>query len=253
MSYQSDEEQLVALKQWWKDNGTGVVGGVVLAAAAVFGWQSWQAYRERTAVAASELYQNFVDATNSEAQGGEEARATLEFVAGELKDEYPSSAYSAYAAFSLAREAVIANDLATAEAQLRSVLASDVTDTVKDIARIRLARVLAALAKYDEAQALLDGVRGEGYRGRVSEVRGDILHDQGRIEEARVAYEDALKADPTTISANLVNIKLADIAAGPAASEAAAPSPQASGSTSQESEAPPPEASATPPSEAPEE
>ncbi len=211
MSYRSDEEQLAALKQWWNDNGTRLVGGVVLAAAVVFGWQGWQSYQQRTALAASQMYQNFLDATNEEAEGGEEARATLGFVASQLKTEHPSSAYASYAAFSLAREAVVEDDLETAEAELRWVLASGVTRTVKDVARIRLARVLAALERYDEAHAFLDVVQGTGHRGRVNEVRGDILRVQGRLDEARVAYGRALEADPATVSANLVTLKLADL------------------------------------------
>lgn len=226
MNYRTDEEQWTALKQWWSDNGTGLVGGVVLAAAAVFGWQGWQSYQRSNAIAAAELYQNFLEATSEEAEGGEEAHATLEFVANQLKNEHSNSAYASYAAFSLAREAVVEDDLEVAEVELRWVLASGVAQSVKDIARIRLARVLAAGEGYDEAQGLLDEVRGEGHQGKVNEVRGDVFRAQGRLAEARVAYERALEADPGTISGNLVTIKLADLGALPGAEQSPAPVPE---------------------------
>lgn len=226
MSYRSDEEQLDALKQWWKKNGTGLVVGVVLAGAAVFGWRGWQSYQQTSREAASSLYQSFLEATNQEADGDVEARVTLEFVANQLKNEFPGSAYASYASFSLAREAVGEDDLESAEAELRWILASSVTDTLKDVARLRLARVLAGRESYAEALDLLDRVRGTGHQGPVDEVRGDIFLEQGRIDEARDAYGRALEADPNTISGNIVTIKLADLGEAPVPGESPASLPR---------------------------
>ena len=36
-SYLSEEEQVEALKKWWKDNGTSVIAGVVLGFGIIFG------------------------------------------------------------------------------------------------------------------------------------------------------------------------------------------------------------------------
>lgn len=224
MNYRSDDEQLAALKQWWNENGTGLVVAVVLAGAAVFGWRGWQSYQLTSREAASNLYQSFLEATNEEADGDEEARVTLEFVANQLKNEFPGTAYASYASFSLAREAVGEDDLESAEAELRWVLASSVTDTLKDVARLRLARVLAGGESYVEALDLLDRVRGTGHQGPVDEVRGDIFLEQGRIDEARDAYARALEADPSTISGNLVTIKLADLGEAPVPEESPASS-----------------------------
>ena len=38
----SEEEQLEVVKRWWKENGTSLIAGAVLAAAGVFGWNAWQ-------------------------------------------------------------------------------------------------------------------------------------------------------------------------------------------------------------------
>ena len=38
----SEEEQLDAIKRWWKSNGTSLIIGVVVAAAGVFAWKAWQ-------------------------------------------------------------------------------------------------------------------------------------------------------------------------------------------------------------------
>ena len=37
--YESDDEQIEALKQWWHEHGTSTVVTVVVALACYFGWQ----------------------------------------------------------------------------------------------------------------------------------------------------------------------------------------------------------------------
>lgn len=39
MEHRTEEEQVAALKQWWKDNGNSLIIGVGLALAVVFGWK----------------------------------------------------------------------------------------------------------------------------------------------------------------------------------------------------------------------
>ena len=46
----TDEEQVEALKKWWRENGKSVVGGVVLGLALVGGWRGWQYYEQTRAV-----------------------------------------------------------------------------------------------------------------------------------------------------------------------------------------------------------
>ncbi|MDX1713508.1 MAG: tetratricopeptide repeat protein, partial [Halomonas venusta] len=59
----SEEEQLEVIKRWWKENGTSLIAGAVLAAAGVFGWNAWQNYQEGQAEAASVRYQQLVNMT----------------------------------------------------------------------------------------------------------------------------------------------------------------------------------------------
>ena len=59
----SEEEQLDAVKRWWKENGMSLIAGAVLAAAGVFGWNAWQNYQQGQAEAASMRYQQLVNMT----------------------------------------------------------------------------------------------------------------------------------------------------------------------------------------------
>ena len=39
--YETEEQQVEALKDWWKQNGLAVIGGAVLGVSALIGWRGW--------------------------------------------------------------------------------------------------------------------------------------------------------------------------------------------------------------------
>ena len=51
--YSSEKEQIEEIKQWWKDNGTFIITGLVVGFGALGGWKYWQAYKEQRAATAS--------------------------------------------------------------------------------------------------------------------------------------------------------------------------------------------------------
>jgi predicted negative regulator of RcsB-dependent stress response len=57
----TDEEQVEALKNWWKDNGTSLLAGVVVVLAVMFGFRKWQDSQSVTMGEASDLYQQIAD------------------------------------------------------------------------------------------------------------------------------------------------------------------------------------------------
>ena len=60
--YLSDEEQVEALKRWWKENGTSIIAGLVIGLGGVFGWQAWGNYQDRTGKAASQSFNQMLNA-----------------------------------------------------------------------------------------------------------------------------------------------------------------------------------------------
>ena len=40
--YETEEEQIEALKDWWRENGNSLLIGVAVALVAVFGFRGWQ-------------------------------------------------------------------------------------------------------------------------------------------------------------------------------------------------------------------
>lgn len=197
-SYRSEEEQVEALKRWWKENGRSIVLGVVLALGLGFGWQAWHSSREAAAAQASALYQQMLSALALESQQGAGQAREL---ALRIKDEHRGTTYARLAALHLARMAVNNENLGGAEDELRWVLAmADSGSDLSRMAQLRLARVVAAQGKPDEALAMLDNP-DPAYAASFAMARGDILLGAGRDEEALAAFERAvatLNADAPT-------------------------------------------------------
>ena len=190
-SYRTEEEQVEALKRWWKENGRGTVLGVVLALGLGFGWQAWQRNQDAAAANASLRFQQMLSGLASDDAAGEELAKSI---AQQLKDEHRGSTYAQFAALHLARLAVKDDNLAGAETELRWVLAmADGGGDVHQVAQLRLARVLAAQGDTDEALTLLaDG--GGDYGASYAIARGDVLLASGREADALEAFRMAAEA-----------------------------------------------------------
>jgi predicted negative regulator of RcsB-dependent stress response len=187
-SYRTEEEQLEALKRWWKENGRSTIIGVVLALGVGFGWQAWQKTREAAAAEASNLYQQMLSALAAEPQqGAGPARA----LAQRIKEEHRGTTYAQLAALHLARMAVNSDELADAGEELRWVLATaDKGSDLHRMAQLRLARVVAAQGEPDAALAMLEN-SDPAYAASYAMARGDILLGAGRDGEALEAFERA--------------------------------------------------------------
>ena len=92
---------------------------MALAAGVWFGWQGWQDSQRASAEAASLIYQDLVEASNT-ANGealSDDSRATATHLAGQLKEEYSSSLYAQNAVLFLAKLAVEERQLEKAAAE----------------------------------------------------------------------------------------------------------------------------------------
>lgn len=178
--YQSDEETVEAIANWWRENGLFMVGAVVLALAGVFGWNYWQSQSLQRSEGASALYMAW------QQSDGEQAAALAEQMAG----NYPRSTYLAFVRLDQARRMVESGELESAQASLQEVLDSRVDEQVKDVARVRLARVALAEGDTDTALQLLEAAADTSI---VAEVRGDVLRHAGDRQAAGDAYERALR------------------------------------------------------------
>jgi predicted negative regulator of RcsB-dependent stress response len=74
---------------------------------------------------------------------------------------------------------------------------------------LRLAAVLLDQEQYDAALKQLDETPGDAFAGLYSDLRGDVLVAQGKIDEARAQYQQALEKSPENSAwRDVVQIKL---------------------------------------------
>jgi predicted negative regulator of RcsB-dependent stress response len=192
MAYDLEEqEQLAALKAWWKDNGTLVIVTASAAALAFAGWQGWQLWRDGQVRQAATAYE-----TLAKGLAAGDAKVVRES-GGTLIESHPKTLYASMAALAAARFHVERSDLKSAKAQLQWVLDRSPSEEMRELARLRLAGVLLDEKGYDEALKLLGAQHSPALAGQYAALRGDVLVALKKIEDARAAYRLALeKSDP---------------------------------------------------------
>ena len=153
---QTEEEQIAQIKDWWQRNGKPLLTGGVLALAVVIGWQGWQNYQANQAQGASALYQQLLE--SSLPQTGQVDPAKVSELAEKLNSEYAGTHYAQYGSLFVAKVAVEAGKLDDAATELKAVLDKPVDANLGELARQRLARVLAAQGKLEEGLKLWKGM-----------------------------------------------------------------------------------------------
>jgi predicted negative regulator of RcsB-dependent stress response len=190
-TYDTEEEQIEALRRWWDENGRSIILAVVVALSAGFGWQAWKSYDQESIESASNLYQAMLQNMNVD-DSTPEQEAAASRLAVQLKGEYAGSSYAQFAALHLASMAVSDGDLAKAEGELRWVLSkADKGGDIAQVTELRLARVVAAAGRADQALEILQRAGTENYAASYAMARGDVLLQLQRVDEARDAYADA--------------------------------------------------------------
>ncbi len=204
-----EQEQIDALKQFWKQYG-GLIIALVIAALATFGGiRGWQYYQKARAEDASALFIKLEEASRKNDVG------EIRKLGAELVDKYGSTAYGPMAALVMARTNYDSGDAAAAAAQLQWAIDKAGDDETAALARLRLAGIRLDEKKFDEALKLLDGKHGESLVPLYADLRGDVFVAQGKTDEARAAYKVALeKSPPTSSYRNLVQIKLDSLGQG---------------------------------------
>jgi predicted negative regulator of RcsB-dependent stress response len=210
-----EQEQLDQLKAFWNEYGNLITAVLVVAVVAYLGWLGWNSWQRDQAGKAGSMY----DELDRAAQAGDAARANSIF--GDMKDRYPRTTFTGQGGLLAAKTAADKGQLEVARSDLTWVAESASESTYRVVARLRIAGLLFDEKKYDEALKQLDGINDAEFVALAADRRGDILAAQGKLDDARAAYQKAEAAmDAKVDYRRVVEAKLNVLGTNPAAAPA---------------------------------
>ena len=203
--YESEEQQLEAIKKWFEVNGRSIVVGLIIGIGAILGWNGWQSFKAGQAREASNLFQELLNAEKSA------SRDSVLKIGERIKADYPSSAYASYAGFFLAKQQVDSGNLEAARKELETIVAGSSQPSIKNIARLRLLRILLAEGKGRETLDLINGFdasKSGNFEAAYEELKGDAYVALGKEREARSAYK---RASELGRASRFLDLKIEDL------------------------------------------
>lgn len=208
-AYLTEQQQVDQIAAWWKKYGLSTIIIFLIALAAGIGWRYWLQHREVKLARGSTHYEKLLNAVVND----DAASATKE--ANLLKSNYRYTPYAALATLMLARGDVYQNDYPKAEKELSWVMKHASTNSLKEVARLRYARIMNQSGKPQEALKLLEKTNDVAYISMIDEVKGDSYVLLNQKDSARTAYQQALSSIPDyAVMRPVLVMKLDNLATG---------------------------------------
>lgn len=198
--YNSEEEQVEAVKGFFRENGKAIVVGVILGVGGLFGWRYWQSHQHATNTSASMSF----DQVALHADNAANANAFI---------QANDNSYGVFAAMAQAQQWVDKGDFAKAKEQLLWAQSHTKDDNLLPAIALRLARVQVQEKQFDDALKTLDSVQKGSWFAQAQAIRGDVLVNKGDLKGAREAYSQAVEANPSPTLKEMLTIKLNNLAA----------------------------------------
>ena len=185
--YETEEQQVEAIKRFWKENGLALVVGALLGLGGLLGWRYYNDSQIETKEQASFTYE----------------KASVDLLKGELGfsqaktfiDSHSGTGYAILMALELSQQAIERKDLTEAANQLEFVANNAKLSAVQSVAQLRLARIQIDQGSLELALASADKITDEAFNSQSQEIRGDVYQVQKLFDKARAAYSAALETN----------------------------------------------------------
>ncbi len=203
----SEKEQIEQIRDWWKENGTYVIAGIVIGVGGIFGFNQWKSSQIETRMVASTLFEAIAE------EVAENRLEPAEALAADMYAEYSTSIYADQARLAMARLYMDQGRDEDAADTLRKLLSQGADADMQLIGRLRLAKILLYQGRPAEVLPLLEAHTDTGFAARYFEAIGDAHVALGDYDRAEAAYLAAL-SDPRAsqlIDTALVQMKISDL------------------------------------------
>ena len=185
--YETEEQQVEAIKRFWKENGLSLVIGALLGLGGLLGWR----YYNDSQIAAKEQASFAYEKASEELVKGESGFSQ----AKTFIDSHSDTGYAMLMALEMAQQAIERKDLTEASKQLEFVASHAKLSAVQSVAQLRLARIQIEQGELELALSTADKVTDPAFKGQSQEVKGDVYLAQQLFDKARAAYSAALETN----------------------------------------------------------
>lgn len=206
--YMTEEEQLAAIKKWW-NKYSNLITVILSALLLVFaGYRYWNWHQEKINTQASSAYERLMVAFSNQDNNA------VQSYASQLIKDYGNSVYADAARLTLAKMFVSSDQFDKAQENLNYVASHSKMLALKQVAKLRMARLFAAQKAYEKALAELAVVDDSTYMPVVNELKGDIYAATGNYQQAIHSYKEAITEVRTNGMGNLfLEMKTNELAA----------------------------------------
>lgn len=195
--YMTEDEQLEAIKKWWKRYGNLVTVLISLVLLSIAGYRYMQWHQAKLTQQASITYENMMNSFSNH------NIKSVRSYANELISGYEHTVYADAAHMTLAKIYISKEKLDKARDELEVVANGSNAPALKQVAKIRIARIMAASKDYTNALNELSSIDDKAYLPVINELKGDIYSLTGHFKEAMNAYRMALDEDKVNGMGNL--------------------------------------------------
>jgi predicted negative regulator of RcsB-dependent stress response len=187
--HHTDQDQIAMLKDWWRNYGKALSIAVVLGILLGYGVRFWRVHRATLLENASIQYQTLIE---TQANNPSNIKP-LQTITENLKEHYIHTPYAALASLLFAKSYVTENKYNEALNELDWIINHSHDKTIKQIARLRSARILLAQGKVDQAALTLNVVNDPTYEPYINLLKGYIYQTQQNLEKAQASFSLAEK------------------------------------------------------------
>ncbi len=202
--YQTEEQQVEAIKNFWSENGNSLIAGLVIGLAGFVGFDYYQEHQLAQQQQTADTYIANMDLAEKKP---EEFTKQAQAFINENKD----SSYASLTALAMAKNVLSHQDYQQAAKYIQTAIDKAPNEGIKAIATLRLAQLQTQLAQYDVALSNLAKPMPKSFIASIEEAKGDIYVLQGKNDLARTAYQTAIDNDGLKASSSL-QMKIDDLA-----------------------------------------
>lgn len=185
--FETEEQQVEALKRWWKQNASSLFIGLAIGGFSLGGWNFYQQSQHQHSVEASDMYVSVIAQVEAGAGSSFDSTMVDKLVAG-----YADTPYAALSTLIVAKNEIGLGNIEKAVSRLQWAMENAVEEEVGFVAQLRLARLMIAQKRYEEASNLLSSKHAVAFDAMYEELKGDLFVAKGELAQARIAYDKAI-------------------------------------------------------------